>query len=127
MQPECDSAIEDIVSEGIASNEYDAPVALRLDRLEYSTKVKKRIHEEFDRVLQLLDFNVKGHDIFRRWYVDGRIYYHKVIDKKDPRKGITELRYIDPRKIKKVREVVKDKPDPVTGIDKTKTNSEYYL
>ena len=127
IQPECDSAIEDIVSEGIASNEYDAPVALRLDRLEYSTKVKKRIHEEFDRVLQLLDFNVKGHDIFRRWYVDGRIYYHKVIDKKDPRKGITELRYIDPRKIKKVREVIKDRPDPVTGIDKKKQTLEYYL
>ena len=127
IQPECDSAIEDIVSEGIASNEYDAPVALRLDRLEYSTKVKKRIHDEFDRVLQLLDFNVKGHDIFRRWYVDGRIYYHKVIDKKDPRKGITELRYIDPRKIKKVREVIKDRPDPVTGIDKKKQTLEYYL
>ena len=127
IQPECDSAIEDIVSEGIASNEFDAPVALRLDRLEYSPKVKKRINEEFDRVLQLLDFNIKGHDIFRRWYVDGRIYYHKVIDKKEPRKGIKELRYIDPRKIKKVREVIKDRPDPVTGIDKQKQTLEYYL
>ena len=127
IQPECDSAIEDIVSEGIASNEYDAPVALRLDRLEYSPKVKKRIEEEFDRVLQLLDFNIKGHDIFRRWYVDGRIYYHKVINTKEPRKGIKELRYIDPRKIKKVREVIKDKPDPVTGIDKKKQTLEYYL
>ena len=127
IQPECDSAIEDIVSEGIASNEYDAPVALRLDRLEYSSKVKKRIEEEFDRVLQLLDFNIKGHDIFRRWYVDGRIYYHKVIDNKEPRKGIKELRYIDPRKIKKVREVIKDRPDPVTGIDKKKQTLEYYL
>ena len=75
----------------------------------------------------MLDFNVKGHDIFRRWYVDGRIYYHKVIDKKDPRKGITELRYIDPRKIKKVREVIKDRPDPVTGIDKKKQTLDYYL
>ena len=127
IQPECDSAIEDIVSEGIASNEYDAPVALRLDRLAYSPKVKKRIEEEFDRVLQLLDFNIKGHDIFRRWYVDGRIYYHKVIDNKEPRKGIKELRYIDPRKIKKVREVIKDRPDPVTGIDKQKQTLEYYL
>ena len=127
IQPECDSAIEDIVSEGIASNEYDAPVAVRLDRLEYSSKVKKRIHEEFDRVLQLLDFNIKGHDIFRRWYVDGRIYYHKVIDKKEPRKGIKELRYIDPRKIKKVREVIKDRPNPVTGIDPKKQTLEYYL
>ena len=127
IQPECDSAIEDIVSEGIASNEFDAPVALRLDRLEYSSKVKKRINEEFDRVLQLLDFNIKGHDIFRRLYVDGRIYYHKVIDKKEPRKGIKELRYIDPRKIKKVREVIKDRPDTVTGIDKQKQTLEYYL
>jgi len=127
IQPECDSAIEDIVSEGIASNEYDAPVALRLDRLAYSPKVKKRIEEEFDRVLQLLDFNIKGHDIFRRWYVDGRIYSHKVIDNKEPRKGIKELRYIDPRKIKKVREVIKDRPDPVTGIDKKKQTLEYYL
>ena len=127
IQPECDSAIEDIVSEGIASNEYDAPIAIRLDNLDYSEKVRKRIREEFDRVLQLLDFNVKGHDIFRRWYVDGRIYYHKVIDKKDPRKGIIELRYIDPRKIKKVREVIKDRPDPVTGIDKQKQTLDYYL
>ena len=127
IQPECDSAIEDIVSEGIASNEFDAPISVRLDRLEYSEKVKKRIREEFDRVLQLLDFNVKGHDIFRRWYVDGRIYYHKVIDKNETRKGIKELRYIDPRKIKKVREVIKDKPDPVTGIDKKKQTLEYYL
>ena len=127
IQPECDSAIEDIVSEGIASNEFDAPISVRLDRLAYSEKVKKRIREEFDRVLQLLDFNVKGHDIFRRWYVDGRIYYHKVIDKNETRKGIKELRYIVPRKIKKVREVIKDRPDPVTGIDKKKQTLEYYL
>ena len=127
IQPECDSAIEDIVSEGIASNEFDAPISVRLDRLEYSEKVKKRIREEFDRILQLLDFNVKGHDIFRRWYVDGRIYYHKVIDKNETRKGIKELRYIDPRKIKKVREVIKDRPDPVTGIDKKKQTLDYYL
>ena len=127
MQPECDSAIEDIVSEGIASNEYDAPVAVRVDNIDYSIKVKKRIREEFDRVLQLLDFNVKGHDIFRRWYVDGRIYYHKVIDKNEPRKGIKELRYIDPRKIKKVREVLKDRPDPITGVSKKVKSEEYYL
>jgi len=106
QQPECDSAIEDIVSEGIASNEGDAPISLKLDGLKQSSTVKKRIREEFDRVLQLLQFQEKGHDIFRRWYVDGRIYYHKVIEKKNPRKGITELRYIDPQKIKKVREKI---------------------
>ena len=82
IQPECDSAIEDIVSEAIASNEDDAPVSVTLDGLNHSDKVKKRIREEFSRVLELLHFQEKGHDIFRRWYVDGRIYYHKVIDSK---------------------------------------------
>jgi len=127
VQPEADSAIEDIVSEGIASNEYDAPVAVRLDRMDVSPKVKKRIQEEFDRVLQLLSFNEKGHDIFRRWYVDGRVYYHKVIDKKDPRKGITELRYIDPRKIRKVREVSKGRTDPTTGVPVDQKMEDYYV
>ena len=117
QQPECDSAIEDIVSEGIASNEFDAPVSLVMDGLNQSTNVKKRIREEFDRVLQLLMFQEKGHDIFRRWYIDGRIYYHKVIDKKNVRKGITELRYIDPQKIKKVREKISGKPNPITGVE----------
>ena len=74
--------------------------------MDQSDKVKRRIREEFDRVLQLMMFQEKGHDVFRRWYVDGRLFYHKVIDKKNPRKGITELRYIDPQKIKKVREKI---------------------
>ena len=80
QQPECDSAIEDIVNEGIVSNEMDQSVSIVLDRLPYPSKIK-RISEEFDEVLRLLDFDVKGHDIFRRWYVDGRMFYHKVIDK----------------------------------------------
>ena len=101
QQPECDSAIEDIISEAVASNEYDAPISLGFDGLNQSDKVKRRIREEFDRVLQLLSFQEKGHDIFRRWYVDGRLFYHKVIDDKDPRKGITELRYIDPQKLRR--------------------------
>ena len=127
LQPECDSAIEDIVSEGIASNEYDAPVAIRLDNLKYSPKVKQRVREEFDRVLQLLDFNMKGHDIFRRWYVDGRIYYHKVIDKNDPRKGITELRYVDPRKISKVKETLDGERNQLTGLPENQKSIEYYV
>ena len=127
QQPECDSAIEDIVSEGIASNEFDAPVSLVMEGLNLSTNVKKRIREEFDRVLQLLMFQEKGHDIFRRWYVDGRIYYHKVIDKKNPRKGITELRYIDPQKIKKVREKVSGRPNPITGVEEKQKVEEYYI
>ena len=108
LHPECDSAIEDIVNEGIVSNEMDQAVSIVLDRLPYPSKIKKKITEEFDNVLRLLDFDVKGHDIFRRWYVDGRMSYHKVIDKKSPRKGIQELRYIDPSIIKKVREVTKE-------------------
>ena len=129
QQPECDSAIEDIISEAVASNEYDAPISLGLDGLNQSDKVKRRIREEFDRVLQLLSFQEKGHDIFRRWYVDGRMYYHKVIDREAPRKGITELRYIDPRKIKKVREVRKKRPDGPTphGLSIIDDFQEYYL
>jgi hypothetical protein len=109
QQPECDSAIEDIINEGIVANEKDAAVAIELDRLMYPKKIKDRIREEFETVLELLDFDTKGHDIFRRWYVDGRLYYHKVIDEKNPRRGVQELRYIDPKKIRKVKEIKKEK------------------
>ena len=109
QQPECDSAIEDIVNEGIVSNEKDQAVSIVLDRLKYTKPIKEKIRKEFDDILSLLDFDVKGHDIFRRWYIDGRIFYHKVIDKKNPKKGIVEVRYIDPRKIRKVRQVNKNK------------------
>ena len=126
QQPECDSAIEDIVNEGIVSNEMDQAVSIALDRLPYPSKIKKRISEEFDEVLRLLDFDVKGHDIFRRWYVDGRMFYHKVIDKKSPRKGIQELRYIDPSKIKKVREVKKQAKDN-SSVELIKKVEDYYL
>ena len=126
QQPECDGAIEDIANEAIVSDERDQSVSLSLDRLNLSRNIKAKIREEFDEVLRLMDFNAKGHDIFRRWYVDGRIYYHKVIDTKAPRKGIKELRYIDPRKIKKVREQRKEK-DPKTGLDLVKSIDDYYL
>ena len=126
QQPECDSAIEDIANEAIVSDERDKAVSLSLDRLNLSNNIKQKIRQEFDEVLRLMDFNAKGHDIFRRWYVDGRIYYHKVIDTKAPRKGIKELRYIDPRKIKKVREQRKEK-DPKTGLDLVKDVDDYYL
>ena len=124
IQPECDSAIEDIVSEAIASDERDMCVSIALDNLQVSTSIKKRIKEEFERILQLLDFNNKAHDIFRRWYVDGRIFYHKVIDSQNPRKGIQQLRYIDPRKIKKVREVQTGKRGQVDVVKKFK---EFYI
>ena len=126
QQPECDSAIEDIANEAIVSDERDKAVSLSLDRLQLSNNIKQKIRQEFDEVLRLMDFNAKGHDIFRRWYVDGRIYYHKVIDTKAPRKGIKELRYIDPRKIKKVIEQRKEK-DPKTGLDLVKDIDDYYL
>ena len=124
IQPECDSAIEDIVSEAIASDERDMCVSVALDNLQVSATIKKRIKEEFERILQLLDFNNKAHDIFRRWYVDGRIFYHKVIDSQNPRKGIQQLRYIDPRKIKKVREVETDRKGQVDVVKKFK---EFYI
>ena len=88
QQPECDSAIEDIVNEAIVSNEKDMAVAIELDRLNYPKSIKNKIRAEFDTIMSLLDFDVKGHDIFRRWYIDGRIFYHKVIDKKNPKKGL---------------------------------------
>ena len=123
IQPECDQAIEDIVNEAIVSDEIEPPVRLNLDRVKtFSLDLKKKIQNEFDEVLRLLEFEEKGHDIFRRWYVDGRMFYHKVIDPQTPKNGIKELRYIDPRKIKKIREIKKkdgkmkmpgDAPDPM--------------
>ena len=126
QQAECDTAIEDIVNEGIVSNQNDQAIEISLDRLPYPDKIKRKIRAEFDEVLRLLNFERKGHDVFRRWYVDGRIYYHKIIDTKNPRKGITELRYIDPVKIKKVREVKKDR-DGKTGVDMTEKINEYFV
>ena len=88
--------------------------------------IKDKIRKEFDTVLSLLDFDVKGHDIFRRWYIDGRIFYHKVIDKKNPKAGVVEVRYIDPRKIRKVRQVNKDKK-PGSTMDMIKSVDDFYL
>ena len=126
QQPECDSAIEDIINEGIVSNEKDQAVAIVLDNLPYPNNIKKKIREEFDHVLRLLDFDTKGHDIFRRWYVDCRLYYHIVIDKNNPRQGIIDLRYIEPRKIRKVRELRKNMK-PGTSVELIKKVDEYYI
>ena len=126
QQPECDAAVEDIVNEAVVADNNDQSVSIVLDRLPYTEKIKRKIRNEFDEVLSLLDFDIKGHDIFRRWYVDGRIFYHKVIDNKNPRKGITELRWIDPLKIKKVREVDKE-TDPKTGVEIIKKINEYFI
>ncbi len=109
LHPECDSAIDDIINESISSDLDFAPVNIELSNLEVGDKIKKQIREEFRLILKLLDFDKKCHDIFRRWYIDGRMHYHKMIDFENPQEGIKELRYIDALKIKKVREVVKKK------------------
>ena len=128
LHPECDLAIEDIISEAIVSNENQNAVQLDLSKIEYSESIKKKIRESFHEVLKLLNFDIKGHDIFRRWYVDGRMYYHKIIDKESPRLGITELRYIDPRKIKKIREVRKQRTDGMPSSFAFENKfQEYYI
>ncbi len=106
--PECDLAIEDIVNESVNTEELKAPVSLNTDNLPYSSKIKQRVREEFEQVLNLLDFNNKAHDLFRRWYIDGRIHFHKIIDETDPQKGIQELRFVDALKIKRVRKVQRE-------------------
>ncbi|MAG19774.1 MAG: portal protein [Flavobacteriaceae bacterium] len=126
MQPECDAAIEDIVNESIVADENSAPVEVNMDGLDQSDKIKKLIKEEFEYVVKMLNMNWQGHDIFRRWYIDGRLYFHKIIDEKNPKAGIVELRNIDPTKIRKIREV-KEERDPVTGTKMIKGVKEYYL
>jgi len=129
LHPECDMAIEDIVNEAIVSNELKDAVKLDLGNLDFGLEIKKKIDTEFKEVLRLMNFNTRGHDLFRRWYVDGRIYYHKIIDRESPIKGITELRYIDPRKIKKIREIRKKRPDGPTpyGLTVVDEFEEYYI
>src|SRR6056300_776913 len=104
LHPEVDSAIEDIVNEAIVSDTNDSPVQIELSNLNASDGIKKKIRAEFKHILDLLDFNKKSHEIYRNWYIDGRLYYHKVIDFKNPHEGIQELRYIDAMKMRYVRQ-----------------------
>ena len=127
QHPECDTAIEDIINEVIVSNERDQSVSLSLDKLAISENIKTKIRAEFDEVLRLLNFDEKGFDIFKRWYIDGRIYFHKVIDPTSPRKGISEVRYIDPRKIKKVREITKKRDNKGKGIEVIEQTAEWFV
>jgi hypothetical protein len=108
LHPEVDSAIEDIVNEAIVSDTNDSPVQIELSNLEASDGIKKKIREEFKYILELLDFDRKAHEIYRNWYVDGRLFYHKVIDLKKPHEGIKELRYIDAMKMRYVRKLRKN-------------------
>ena len=125
MQPECDNALEDIVNEAIVINSQ-SPLNIVLDDIEEGKGLKDRIREEFYNVLKLLDFNNLAYDIFRQWYIDGRLYYHIMIDEKKPRDGIKELRKIDPRKIKKIREKVSEL-DKRTNMKIEKGYQEYYI
>ena len=111
LHPEVDSAIEDIVNEAIVSDTNDSPVEIELSNLNASDGIKKKIRDEFKYILDLLDFNNKSHEIYRNWYIDGRLYYHKVIDFKKPQEGIQELRYMDAMKVKYVRQQKKPKND----------------
>ena len=111
LHPECDSAIEDIVNEAIVSDTNDTPVKIELSNLSASDGIKNKIRQEFKTILDLLDFDKKSHEIYRNWYIDGRIYYHKVIDIKNPHEGIQELRYIDAMKMRHVRQQISTNKD----------------
>ena len=127
-QPECERAVDDIVNEAIVGTEYDSPVSIVLDNVEQmDDQIKDRVREEFDELLNMLNFNNRAYDIFRNWYVDGRLYYHLMIDTKNPRGGIQEIRYIDPRKIKKVRVEKRDNNNQVSKEVFNKKYNEYFV
>jgi hypothetical protein len=126
MQPELETAVDDIVNESIVHDVAGKSVTIILDDLEQPENIKEMIREEFDNVLRLLDFSNSGTDIFRNWYIDGRVFYQALLDEKNPRAGIQELVYIDPRKIKKIRTVTKKK-DPRTNAEIVTGYQEYYV
>ena len=125
-QPECDAAIEDIINESIVGDNDEAPINLILDKLEISDKIKESVKNEFETILKLLNFNSYAHDIFRKWYVDGRLPYHIILDGDNQKAGIKELRYIDPTCLRKVKEV-EEKEDPKTGAKVITKIDEYFL
>lgn len=127
QQPELDSAIDDITNESIVKDENQKTVDIMLDDLNAPSNLKKAISSEFQNILYLLDFNVYSYDIFRRWYTDGRLYFHVIIDEKNVEEGIKELRYIDPRKIRKIREVSRRKFKNDSNTILQKTEAEYYI
>jgi hypothetical protein len=122
---DCDGAIEDIVNEAVVANEDHASVEIILDDLKISEPIKKKIREEFSNVLRLLRFEDRGHDIFRTWYIDGRLYYQVLIDEENVKNGIVELRYIDPRKVRRIKNVIKEKNGK--GVEVVKKVDEFYL
>ena len=118
-----DAAIEDIVNEAIISE--DGSIKLDLDKVKLSDAIKKKMQDEFQNVLYLLRFSDRGHDIFRSWYIDGRVYYHVLLDEKNPKAGIAELRFVDPRKIRRIKNIEKAKN--ANGVEINKVIDEYYL
>lgn len=122
---DCDSAIEDIVNEAIVVDEQGKCVKMNLDAVDVSPTIKKKINEEFDNIVKVLKFEERAHDIFRSWYIDGRLYYQILIDEKNLKQGIVELRYIDPRKIRRIKNVVKEKNQQ--GVEVIKAVEEFYL
>lgn len=125
MQPEMESAIEDIINDAIVSDAKGKIVSLILDDLDQPDNIKKMIRDEFDNILRLIDFNNFGGEIFRRWYIDGRLYYNLTIDPDNPRDGIQSITYIDPRRIRKIRNIVKKKNDD--GVEVIDHVDEFYL
>ena len=128
LHPECDSAIEDVVNEAIVADTNDSPVEIELSNLNASDGIKKKIREEFKFILGLLDFDKKAHEIYRNWYIDGRLYYHKVIDMKNPHEGIQELRYIDAMKMRYIRQQKRKSNDQtrLANINKGSDNPMEY-
>jgi len=128
LHPECDGAIEDVINEAIVSDLYDSPIEIELSNLNASDKLKKVIREEFKNIKEILDFDKKSHEILRNWYIDGRIYYLKVIDMKKPEEGIKDLRYIDPMKMKYVRqEKKKSKSQQVLDMNRGSDSAAKYV
>ena len=122
---DCDTAIENIVNEAIVSVEKDQSVEIVLDDVKVSENIKNKIRDEFQDMLRLLKFEERGHEIFKQWYVDGRIYFHVVLDPKKPKDGILEIRQIDPRKIRRIKKIERKKNEK--GLEVVKAQEEYYL
>ena len=123
---DCAQAVDEITTEAIAAVDDEDAVQINLDKLDIPDDIKETIAKEFDKILTLLEFNNKGHDLFRRWYIDGRIYVQKIIDMSNPKRGVVELAQLDPRKVRKVKEVKKEK-DPKTGVEVNRTVDEFFI
>ena len=126
MHPEIEQAVEDICNEAIVHGDDKFPISIALDNSDAADDVKSQIQKEFAHILRLLDFNNRGYEIFRRWYVDGKGYYHMIVDPKNPKKGIIEMRPVDSAKIKKIAKVEKD-TDKQLVLKKLKGVKEVYV